>query len=100
MKPGLARSSVHRWVLCVALKVSRSCLSPLRFVALVADVALVAFVAFVTGLITIRRGDLHGRPWMGWGVLSVNLAHIVEQGQAPNRRVTFKVTPTDGEVST
>jgi len=37
---------------------------------------------------------------MGWGVLSVNLAHIVEQGQAPNRRVTFKVTPTDGEVST
>ena len=47
MKPGLVRSSVHRLVLCVALKVFRSCLSPLRFVAVVAVVALVAVVAFV-----------------------------------------------------
>ena len=51
MKPGLARSYVHHSVLCVALKVFRSWLSPLRFVAdvaLVAVVALVAFVAVVT----------------------------------------------------
>jgi hypothetical protein len=44
MKQGPARSSVHRSVLCVALKVFRSYLSPLRFVAFV---ALVAFVSIV-----------------------------------------------------
>jgi len=31
----------------------------------------------------IRRGDLDGRPWVGWGVLPVHLAQIMEQGQAP-----------------
>ena len=69
MRPGLARSSVPRSAQCVALKVFRSCLSPLRFVAVVAVVALVTIVSVVTRLITIRRGDLHGRPWVGWGVL-------------------------------
>ena len=47
MRPGLARSSVHRSALCVDLKVFRSCHLRLCFVALVALVALVAFVSVV-----------------------------------------------------
>src|SRR6266702_3561849 len=64
MRPGLVRSSVHRLAQCV--------------------VALVTFVSVVAGLITIRRGDLHGRPWVGWGVLPAILPTSWNRARPPS----------------
>src|SRR2546430_11608592 len=86
MKPGLAQSSVPRSAQCVALKVVRSCLSPLRFVAVVAVVALVTFVSVVTGLITIGRGDHEGRPYISFCINSMELSVRLLRNNARKRK--------------
>ena len=70
MKPGLAQSSVPRSAQCVALKVVRSCLSPLRFVAVVAVVAVVALVSvvtFITGLPLYYKSERKGHEMLRCG---------------------------------